>query len=104
MPRANIRAGHTDAAIGILQQRLAKDPAAVAAGILLTETLLLSPKTNPTLAWSVCPATFAFLEGRVFDAEKAYRAAVKLDAHPHCLVLSGLIHTVRRYNRVRPRR
>ncbi|MGC9948010.1 MAG: hypothetical protein ABSF64_16720 [Bryobacteraceae bacterium] len=61
MPRANIRAGHTDAAIGILQQRLAKDPAAVAAGILLTETLLLSPKTNPTLAWSVCPATFAFV-------------------------------------------
>ena len=93
--REQLRAGHTDAAIGILQQQLAKDPAAVAASILLTETLLAAERfdeadqaTENALAKNKSEAgldrvlgDLRFREGRIFDAEKAYKAAIRLDAH-----------------------
>src|SRR5580700_5598196 len=93
--REQLRAGHTDAAIEILQQQLEKDPAAVAASILLTETLLAAERfdeadqaVESALAKNKSEAglervlgDLRFREGRVFDAEKAYKAAIKLDAH-----------------------
>ena len=93
--REQLRAGHTDAAIGILQQQLAKDPAAVAASILLTETLLAAERFDEAdqaiesaLAKNKSEAglervlgDLRFREGRIFDAEKAYKAAIRLDAH-----------------------
>jgi tetratricopeptide (TPR) repeat protein len=93
--REQLRAGHTDAAIGILQQQLAKDPGAVAASILLTETLLAAERFDEAdqaiesaLAKNKSDAglervlgDLRFREGRIFDAEQAYKAAIKLDPH-----------------------
>jgi tetratricopeptide (TPR) repeat protein len=93
--REQLRAGHTDAAVEILQQQIAKDPAAVPASILLTEILLNAERfdeadqsAESALARNKSEAglervlgDLRFREGRVFDAEKAYKAAIKLDAH-----------------------
>jgi tetratricopeptide (TPR) repeat protein len=93
--REQLRAGHTDAAVEILQQQLAKDSTAVAAGILLTETLLAAERfdeadgaAQSALAKNPSDAglqrvlgDLRFRQGRVFDAEKAYKAAIKLDSH-----------------------
>jgi hypothetical protein len=91
---AQLRAGHTDAAIEILQQ-LAKDPGAAAPGILLTEILLTAERFDEAdqaieyaLASNKSDAgldrvlgDLRFREGRVFDAEKAYKGAIRLDSH-----------------------
>jgi len=93
--REQLRAGHTDAAIEILQQQLEKDPAAVAASILLTEILLAAERfdeadqaAESALAKNKSEAglervlgDLRFREGRIFDAEKAYKAAIRLDSH-----------------------
>ncbi|HXM45654.1 MAG TPA: aspartyl protease family protein [Bryobacteraceae bacterium] len=91
--REQLRAGHTEAAIGTLQQQLAKDPGAVGASILLAETLLAAERfdeadqaTESALARNKSDAglervlgDLRFREGRIFDAEKAYKAAIRLD-------------------------
>jgi len=93
--REQLRAGHTDAAIEILHQQLAKDPAAAAPNILLIETLLAAERfdeadqaTESAMARNQSDAglecalgDLRFREGRIFDGEKAYKAAVKLDPH-----------------------
>ncbi|MGD0362327.1 MAG: aspartyl protease family protein [Bryobacteraceae bacterium] len=92
--REQLRLGHTDAAIEVLQQQLAKDPATVAASILLSEILLAAERfddadqiVESALAKNKSDAglqrvlgDLRFREGRVFDAEKAYKAAIKLDS------------------------
>jgi len=93
--REQLRAGHTDTAIEILQQQLAKDPAAAAPNILLSEILLAAERfdeadraTENALAKNKSDAglqrvlgDLRFREGRIFDAEKAYKAAIRLDPH-----------------------
>jgi len=93
--RAQLRAGHADAAIELLRDQVAKDPAAVEPSILLAETLLREEHFDE--AGEVIESAIAkhqseaslervlgdvrYREGRIFDAEKAYKAAIKLDPH-----------------------
>lgn len=91
--RTQLRAGHTDTALRLLRDQVAKDPAAVQSNILLAEVLLFEEHFDE--AGEVIEAALAkhpsdagldrvlgdlrYREGRVFDAEKAYKAAIKLD-------------------------
>jgi len=91
--RAQLRAGHTDAAIELLRAQVAKDPAAVEPSMLLAETLLSQERFDEAdevveraLGRNHSDARLhrllgdlRYREGRVFDADKAYKAAIKID-------------------------
>jgi len=91
--RDQIRAGHVDAAIELLQKQVAQDPGAVDVGILLGQTLLAQERFDEAdaavaraLAKNGSDARLHCLlgdlryrEGRIFDADKEYKAAVSLD-------------------------
>ena len=91
--RAQLREGRAGAAIEILQEQVAKDPAALEPGILLVETLLSVSRfddadevldrvvaKNPSeLRLQCLLGDVRYREGRVFDADKAYRAVIKAD-------------------------
>ena len=93
--RGQLRAGHTDAAIRLLQEQIAKDPTAVEASLLLARTLLDAERfdeadaaiegavaKHPSDAGLECVlGDLRFREGRIFDAEKAYKTGIKLDEH-----------------------
>src|SRR5690242_12677695 len=91
--RAELRDGHVDAAIAILRKQAEKDPPPVDAILLLGEVLLSAERfdeadevvdpavaRNPDNARLACLAgDLRYREGRVFDADKAYKAAIKID-------------------------
>jgi Flp pilus assembly protein TadD len=93
--RAQYRAGHFDAAIQLLRDAIAKDPAAAPASVLLTEILQRRERfdeadqvINAALARNPDHAELhrvrgdlVFREGQVFEAEKDYKAAYKIDPH-----------------------
>lgn len=91
--RAQLNAGHPDAAIELLRGQLATDPGAVEPSILLSQLLLsregfdeagevidnalVKHPDQPNLQRVL--GDLRFREGRIYDAEKAYKAAIKLD-------------------------
>jgi tetratricopeptide (TPR) repeat protein len=93
--RAELRAGHANAAIELLRDQVAKDPAAVESSVLLSETLLSEErfdeagevidgaivKHQSEASLQRVLGDLRYREGRIFDAEKAYKAAIKLDPH-----------------------
>ena len=91
--RAQLSAGHVDAAIQLLRGFVAKDPSAVEPSALLAETLLTGERFEEaeevvTASLTKHPSDAGlerllgdvqYREGRIFDAHKAYTAAVKND-------------------------
>ncbi len=91
--RAQLAGGHTDAALELLRGLVAKDPAAIEPSVLLAETLLAQERfdeaeeaAEASLAKHASDAGLErvlgdvyFREGRIFDADKAYKAALKTD-------------------------
>ena len=91
--RAQLLAGHVDAAIQLLRGIVAKDPTGVEPSVLLAETLLIAEHFDE--AGEVVEASLTkhpsdavlerllgdvqYREGRIFDAHKAYTAAIKND-------------------------
>jgi len=93
--RAELRAGHVDAAIALLRDQIAKDPAAAAPSALLAEILMDQESfadADQVMANAIAKnSTDALLnrvlgdlryrEGRIAEADAAYKAAIKTDPH-----------------------
>lgn len=91
--RAQLSAGKVDSSIQLLRGMLAKDPTVTDASVLLAETLLEQERmdeaeevVDTALAKNPLDAKLErvegdvyFREGRIFDADKAYKAALKTD-------------------------
>jgi tetratricopeptide (TPR) repeat protein len=91
--RAQLLAGHMDAAIELLRGLVAKDPGTVEPSILLAETLIAGERFDEAqeaveAALTKHPSDtglerllgdLLYREGRIFDADKAYKAAIKTD-------------------------
>ena len=91
--RSQLLAGNTDAAIETLRGVLAKDPSAIEPAVLLSETLLATERfdeaseaAEQARARHPSEAVFerllgdiCYREGRIFEADKHYKAAVKTD-------------------------
>jgi len=101
--RAQLLAGRTDAAIGLLRGLVAKDPSAVEPSVLLAETLLNQERFDEAdeavdAALTKHPSEaglqrvlgdLRYREGRIFDADKAYKAAIKADSQ-NALAIYGI--------------
>jgi tetratricopeptide (TPR) repeat protein len=91
--RAQLLAGHVDAAIELLRGLVAKDPGALEPSVLLAETLIAEERFDDAgeaveAALTKHPSAAGlhrllgdlhYREGRIFDADKAYKAAIKTD-------------------------
>ncbi|HLN01644.1 MAG TPA: aspartyl protease family protein [Bryobacteraceae bacterium] len=91
--RAQLLAGHVDAAIELLRGLVAKDPSAVEPSVLLAETLIAGERFDEAEEAVAAALTkhpsdtglerlrgdLLYREGRIFDADKAYKAAIKTD-------------------------
>ena len=92
--RAQLRAGNAPAAIELLRAVIAKDPTSVDPSAMLTEILLAEERFDeaeealqPALTRNPSDAglqrlfgDLRYREGLIFDAEKAYKAAIKADS------------------------
>jgi tetratricopeptide (TPR) repeat protein len=93
--RAQLLAKHVDAAIELLRGLVAKDPGAIEPSVLLAETLLDEERFDEAedaveAALTKHPSEaglerllgdIRYRGGRIFDADKAYKAAIKTDPH-----------------------
>ncbi|HVN05923.1 MAG TPA: aspartyl protease family protein [Bryobacteraceae bacterium] len=91
--RSLLQSGHTDEAIQLMRAEIATDPDALAAGVLLTETLLKQERfdeADDAIAAALARhpsdaklnrvlGDLRYREGLIFDADKAYKIAVKAD-------------------------
>jgi tetratricopeptide (TPR) repeat protein len=91
--RHELRAGHVDAAIAILRDQIAKDPAIAAPSILLAETLIdqenfadadqvmatALAKNSSDAVLNRVLGDLRYREGRILEADAAYKAAIQID-------------------------